>query len=440
MSLRRRLNRGLMIILTVVFTANWLAADWVIRAVAEREILTRLTHDGDSLLDSLQVGDEGQLRFDVTHAGSVYGQAFSGHYFVIQLDDRRLYSPSLQGITLPFEPIGNLSSQQFHFKAGPKEQPLLVLSRGIEKLGHHISISVAEDLTAIGHDISGVRLAYLGFCFTVLIIAIALQSADVKRSLYSLRHLCEELAIIANGQQQQITTLVPAEIRPLVKELNRLLWLVERRLHQSRTAIGNLAHALKTPLAMLYRLTENPILNDYPELQQQFQLQNTAIQQRIERELKRACISGNIQTAAAFNPQQELTALAQLLQNIYSEKQLDIQINAPDRMMHCDREDMLELYGNLLDNACKWAQGKIHVELSCDNGAIIRVADDGPGCSEKDMQNLVKRGLRLDESIEGHGLGLAIVRDITEFYAGSLEIERSAYLGGLQVSVKLPKT
>lgn len=77
----------------------------------------------------------------------------------------------------------------------------------------------------------------------------------------------------------------------------------------------------------------------------------------------------------------------QLLQNIYSKKQLDIEINAPDRMMHCDREDMLELIGNLLDNACKWAQGKIHIDLNCDNGITIRVADDGPGCSEQAMQN-----------------------------------------------------
>lgn len=439
MSLRRRLNRGLMIILTIVFTANWLATDWVIRAVAEREILTRLTHDGDSLLDSLQMGGDGRLMFDITHAGSVYGQAFSGHYFVIQLDDRRFDSPSLQGTALPFEPILDLSRREFHFEAGPQQQPLLVLSRGIEKLGHHISISVAEDLTAIGHDISSVRVAYLGFCFMVLLIAIALQSADVKRSLNSLKHLCEELATIANGQQQQITTLVPAEIRPLVKELNRLLLLVERRLHQSRTAIGNLAHALKTPLAMLYRLAEDPLWHDYPELHHQFQLQNAAIQQHIERELKRARISGNIQTATAFNPQQELIALVQLLKNIYSEKQLDIEINAPDRMMHCDREDMLELIGNLLDNACKWAQGKIHIDLNCDNGITIRVADDGPGCSEQAMQSLVNRGLRLDEGVKGHGLGLAIVCDITEFYAGTLDIEHSVCLGGLQVTVRLPK-
>lgn len=439
MSLRRRLNRGLIIILTVVFTANWLAADWVIRAVAEREMLTRLTHDGDSLLDSLQLAENGQLKFDISHAGSVYGQAFSGHYFVIHLDGRVQYSPSLQDATLPFPPVEGLAVQRFHFQDGPGQQPLLVLSRGVERLGHHISISVAEDLTAIGHDISGVRLAYSVFCLLVLMIAIVLQTVDVKRSLSGFKVLREELAAIASGQQQQVGAIVPAEVRPLVKELNRLLLLVDRRMHQSRTALGNLAHALKTPLAMLFRLAESPILAEHSELKLQIQQQNQLIHQRIERELKRARISGAFQGGSAFNPHQELTALAQLLRNIYSEKTLDFRIHAPDQLMSCDREDMLELTGNLLDNACKWAKQCIEISVDCHNGITLYVADDGPGCADADLQQLLKRGVRLDENIQGHGLGLAIVRDIAEFYGGTLSLQRSELLGGLQVKVYLPK-
>ena len=439
MSLRRRLNRGLIMILTVVFTANWLAADWVIRAVAEREMLTRLTHDGDSLLDSLQPADNSQLKFDISHAGSVYGQAYSGHYFVIHLDGRVHYSPSLQDVRLPFPPLEGLTTQRFHFQEGPGQQPLLVLSRGVERLGHHISISVAEDLTAIGHDISGVRLAYSVFCLLVLMVAIVLQTVDVKRSLSGFKVLREELAAIATGQQQQVGAIVPAEVRPLVKELNRLLLLVDRRMHQSRTALGNLAHALKTPLAMLFRLAESPILQGHPELKAHIQQQNQLIHQRIERELKRARISGAFQGGAVFNPHQELTTLAQLLRNIYSEKTLDFRIQAPDQLLHCDREDMLELMGNLLDNACKWAKQTIEISVNCDKGIALCVADDGPGCADADLQQLLKRGVRLDENIQGHGLGLAIVRDIAEFYGGSLALQRSESLGGLQVRVNLPK-
>jgi signal transduction histidine kinase len=441
MSLRRRLNRGLIIILTVVFTANWLAADWVIRGVAEREMLTRLVHDGDSLLDSLQLAGDGRLKFDISHAGSVYGQAYSGHYFLIHLDGQVLYSPSLQETTLPFQAVDGLALYHFHFQDGPKQQPLLVLSRGVERLGHHISISVAEELTAIDHDISGVRLAYSVFCLLVLMIAIVLQTVDVKRSLSGFKVLREELKAIASGRQQQVgsTATVPAEVRPLVQELNRLLLLVDRRMHQSRTALGNVAHALKTPLAMLYRLAESPALKAHPELKVQLQQQNQLIHQRIERELKRARISGSFQTGANFNPQQELTALVQLLRNIYSEKTLSFQIQAPDQLLSCDREDMLELMGNLLDNACKWAKQCIEISVNCDNGIMLSVADDGPGCAVADMQQLLKRGVRLDENIQGHGLGLAIVRDIAEFYGGVVSVQHSESLGGLQVKVYLPK-
>lgn len=438
MSLRRRLNRGLVIILSVVFVGHWLAADWVIRAVAEKQMLTRLQHDGDSLIDTLKLAADGQMMFDSSHAGTVYGQAYSGHYFVIEFDDQTYYSKSLQAFVLPFAAVPPGTAKQFHYANGPQQQPLLVLSRGFERFGHIISISVGEDLTDIGRDIDQIRLAYLVLTAMVLLIAIGLQSNDVRRSLRSLQAARDELALIASGRQQQIQARVPTEIKPLVEEVNRLLVLVERRLHQSRTAIGNLAHALKTPLAMLFRLAEHSQLDAHPELRQQLQQQTQAIHERIERELKRARISGNTQTASVFNPRQELTALAMLLHNIYIDKGLMIQVNAPDQLIHFDREDMLELTGNLLDNACKWANRHVVINVENRQGMIISVEDDGPGCAEQDMLQLSQRGLRLDEAVQGHGLGLAIVRDIAEFYGGTLMIARSQTLGGLLVNVRFP--
>jgi signal transduction histidine kinase len=190
---------------------------------------------------------------------------------------------------------------------------------------------------------------------------------------------------------------------------------------------------------MLYRLAESPALKAHPQLKVQIQQQNQLIHQRIERELKRARISGSFQTGANFNPQQELRALVQLLRNIYSEKTLSFQIQAPDQLLSCDREDMLELMGNLLDNACKWAKQCIEINVNCDNGILLSVADDGPGCEVADMQQLLKRGVRLDENVQGHGLGLAIVQDIAEFYGGVVSVQQSESLGGLQVKVYLPK-
>jgi signal transduction histidine kinase len=106
--------------------------------------------------------------------------------------------------------------------------------------------------------------------------------------------------------------------------------------------------------------------------------------------------------------------------------------------MRFDREDMLELTGNLLDNACKWSKRQVEVEVTYQNGVAICVADDGPGCSEDEMSKLARRGLRLDEAVQGHGLGLGIVRDIAQSYGGTLQIARDEKLGGLLATVNFP--
>jgi len=432
-SLRQRLNRGLALILFTVFALHWFAADWVIRTVAEKQMLTRLEHDSDSLLDTLIHSDNGQLDFDHSRVPLVYDQAYSGHYFVIHINDRVYLSNSLQQHPLAVRAISDGAAQHYHLP-GPEQQPLLVFGRGLSKNGHAILLTVAEDLTDIGQDILHIRLAYLGVTLVILTLAIWLQSQDVKRAMRPLRAAQQELSNIANGQQHQISTAVPIEIRPLVKEVNRLIVLIERRLQQSRTAIGNLAHALKTPLAVLVRLSEQPEMTHQAPLNALLQSQTAAIQDRIDRELKRARLSGHIQSGAAFNPYQELTVLAQLLNSVYSEKLLTIHIDAPDQLIPFDREDVLEILGNLADNACKWAKSQVNITLQHQTQLLIRVEDDGPGCPEAQLQQLIQRGVRLDESIQGHGLGLAIVHDVVTFYQGQLTLGTSSTLGGLAVT------
>ena len=247
-----------------------------------------------------------------------------------------------------------------------------------------------------------------------------------------------ELEKVADGQKQQIDVDVPVEIRPLVKEINRLLELVERRLQQSRTAMGTLAHALKPPIAMLFKVAEHPVFMEYPELRRQLQLHSDGIHHCIERELKRARIAGKQQAGTIFNPHREMLDLTRLMENLHADKHLYIVFAAPDSMLRFDREDMLEMIGNLVDNACKWARQNVVVEIALSDGLLIEVADDGPGCSALDAQNLTQRGLRLDESVQGHGLGLAIVSDIVSVYKGKLQIGRSPGLGGFLAKVYLP--
>jgi signal transduction histidine kinase len=436
-SLQARLNRGLVAILILVFASQWALGSYAIRRVVEHEMMTRLEHDGDSLLASLAVEPQGAIRFDAFRLGLIYEQTHSGHYFVIHAGGQVFRSASLRGENILAEPLPPGQQRRYHC-GGPEGQPLLALARGFSWQGQDITLTVAEELTAIEREIAELSLGYLALTLSVLIAAILLQSLDVARAFRPLSAMRRELAAVARGEQARIECDIPAEIRPLVDELNRLLALMERRLRQSRTAVGNLAHALKTPLAILFRIAADPKLAVAPELARQMHEQSDAIHRRIERELKQARLAGGGSSATFCNPSAELRVLVRVLDNIYAEKRLDIRVIAPDRLVPCDREDILELIGNLADNACKWAAGKVLIRVECGDGITVRVDDDGPGCPAGNMAQLARRGLRLDESVPGHGLGLAIARDIADFYGGRLEFGRSRELGGLSVRVCLP--
>ena len=436
-SLRKRLGRGLGFVLCIIFVIHWIAADWVIRVVAEKQMANRLADDGYSLMETLTSQDNDQVGFNGTHISTVYNQPLSGHYYLVKVDAQVYPSPSLAKFPLQVEPVGPDQSRIYHLK-GPEQRPLLVLGLGLVKFGHRINISVAEDLSAVDHDITAIRVAYLGLTLLVLVLAIFLLNGDIKRSLRPVVLVGREIEQVSRGNQQRIELDVPTEIQPMVSEINHLLALVVRRLQQSRTAVGNLAHALNSPIAILFRIAEDPLFNQQPHLRQELQTQTDSIHRYIERELKRARIAGDQQATTVFILRQELVSLKKTLRAIYADKNLDIQITAPNELVHFDREDLMELLGNLLDNACKWASQRIDVEIEFAESLIIRVADDGPGCSPAEAQILTQRGLRLDESVQGHGLGLSIILDIINSYNGSLQIGRSKSLGGFLATVTLP--
>ncbi|MFM1892580.1 MAG: hypothetical protein RLZ44_1657, partial [Pseudomonadota bacterium] len=168
--------------------------------------------------------------------------------------------------------------------------------------------------------------------------------------------------------------------------------------------------------------------------------QTARIRQLVERELRRARIAGAAAPGRAFEPAADIPALLESLRRLHRDRELDLQApGLPADPLPVDREDMLELLGNLLDNACKWAQRRVRLQLARTGNAVgVTVEDDGPGVAETDMPRLTARGTRIDESIQGHGLGLAIVGDIVRIYGGQLEFSRAPQLGGLRVAVSLP--
>ena len=434
-SLRHRLNRVAVVLLGGLFL-QWFVADRSMVYVVESEMESRLRHDADTLLATVELSAAGQIRCDPRSPGTVYSTPYSGHYYVIHADGERIHSASFAA-TRPFEPP-SVATESIDHVEGPNAQPLLVLTTRADVSGRSIQLSVGEDLSPLQADIARFRLRFLLLSIAVLAGAIALQSRELRwvlRTVDSVRR-----AVL---QVQQHGTPMPAhdaptEIRPLVDEINRLIAFVERRLQQSRTAIANLSHAVKTPLTAVFRLLEDPRLTSAPDLKRSIQEQADAIHARIDRELKRARLAGETLTAARFDAHAELPVLVRLLTHIHRNRGLTIDWTAPQGPLPFDRQDLMELIGNLGDNACKWARTRARIEIRERDGLDIVVSDDGPGCSPEDLGSLGTRGQRADESVPGYGLGLAIARDIVEYAGGSLGFARSEPLGGLEVTAHLP--
>jgi signal transduction histidine kinase len=424
------------VVLLVGLVLQWFVADRTLVYVVESEMESRLRHDADTLLASVELSATGQIICDPRSPCTVYATAYSGHYFVIEASGRRIHSASF-GDTAPFDPPVVAADSLDHV-VGPHRQPLLVLTTRAEVGGQPIRLSLGEDLSPLRRDLTRFRLRFLALSFVVLLGAIALQAREMRWMLRTLDSIRDAVLQVQKHGTRMQTSDTPSEIRPLVDEINRLLAFVERRLQQSRTAIGNLSHAVKTPLTAVFRLLDDPRLASAPDLKRTIQEQADAIHVRIDRELKRARLAGDAPTAATFNAQAELPALEQLLSQIHRDKTLAITWTAPDGALPYDRQDLVELLGNLADNACKWARSQVRIDIRQREGFDIVVSDDGPGCAPETLALLGARGQRVDESVPGYGLGLAIARDIVEFAGGRLTFARSAALGGLEVTAHLP--
>jgi signal transduction histidine kinase len=269
-----------------------------------------------------------------------------------------------------------------------------------------------------------------------IVLILGIQGMVIRRTFRRLDNIRLELQQLQEGKVSKLDETVPAEIHPIITEFNHLLSLMQERLERSRNSLGNLAHALKGPLNLLVQYLDEP---DAEVGNQQARLQAERIRQLTERELKRARMAGQGNTTERFDPHKELPVLLDVLSRIH-QKPLDcIRLDiAADVTRFGDREDMLELIGNLLDNACKWAKEQVHCRISHYEGKTrISIEDDGPGRTGDELQQMSGRGVRLDETVEGHGLGLSICKDIVKLYGGTIAFTRSDHLGGVKVVMVL---
>jgi signal transduction histidine kinase len=437
-SIRARLGAGLVLSLIVVFALQWTLVSLTVHRVTEDYAASRLQQDIEELLAALSFGPAGHPVLPPNAVRLESRKAFSGHYYRIQTGTGVLRSRSLwdQDLVIPKAAIGAKLRLK---RDGPLDQPLLIVVQGFSKRDVHVSIAVAEDISVFEREILDFQLTYLALSAGALILLLTAQTWTVRRALAPLLAIRVDLERLSGGATQSLSEDVPVEIKPLTRAINRLLELLRRRIKRSRSAISDLAHVLKTPLSILRQSTRTPGLDAIPELRDRMAYQISAVHQRIERELKRARLSGTGTSGTHFQVTSDLQGLIEVVKIAYADKVLNIELRGQaTRTWPLDREDLLELFGSLMDNACKWARRTVIIGIENAEAGRVVIEDDGPGCAPERMSELGRRTHRLDESTAGHGLGLAIAGDIVSEYGGHLEFDRSPNLGGLRVQVCMP--
>lgn len=437
-SLKHQLSWSLMFSLTALLSLQWAVVTYVINNLIEEQLVDQMQQEGESLLAGTHFNESDELIIDAKYISNAYQRPFSGHYYVVSTNAQSQTSRSLWDVNIPVEPL-NQGQHHITFIEGPERQPLLAVSYGYQKHGHVITITVAENLAPIKSSIKQFQWMYAGVSLLGLLALLLIQRLIILNALKPLQQVKESISKLISGEELKIANNGPEEISPLIEELNRTLASVQNKSKRSRESLGNLAHALKSKLTLLNQVAEKQEMKKIPALRKQIYIATESINHHIERELKKARLMGNIHPTQRIDLAIETAQLVTTLHRIYNKKEINITWDiSPNATFDGDREDLLEMLGNLLDNACKWC--KHHVSLTVVKNETITfiIEDDGPGCAEQELEMLVQRGFRADESTPGSGLGLAITKDIAQSYDASLTFSQSTRLGGLCVKVSFP--
>jgi signal transduction histidine kinase len=312
-------------------------------------------------------------------------------------------------------------------------------------IGLLMIVSVVLLAGLMGHPVQHmiVMNGFITFPITALTIAavsMALGFWQVRKGLSALDDLRTQLSAVRDGREHQLSGRYPSEVEPLVHDLNALVEHRDVAVRRAVAKAGDLAHGLKTPLAVLAHEAARAKAAGHCELAASIDQQVDRMRRQVDYHLAQARAAASGATPGARCAVCESAEpLVRTMRRLHAEKGLAIDVRvAPPHVFRGQREDLDEMLGNLLDNACKWARSRAAIESAAADGiVIITVDDDGPGLDASMRDAVLQRGVRADEAAPGSGLGLAIVRDLAELYGGSIVLSESP-LGGVRARLTLP--
>lgn len=395
--------------------------------------------DTDGVINS--VGNVGEPRFETL---------FSGWYWQIRelrADDPAVFTSRslwVERLTLPSEQgfAADAENIRQSYGPGPQQEPLRIVERVITfgDPGRAYSFAVAGDVAELEQDVADFRMSVIWALGLLGAAFVATTLLQVRFGLRPLAEISRQLGAIRSGTAQRLEGEFPVEINILAKELNALIDSNNAIVERARTHVGNLAHALKTPLSVI----ANETAHSRTALARKVGVQAAVMGDQIARHLERARMAARANVIGVVTDvRPALEALVRAMEKIHGDRGVAISLRCPTSLRFAgERQDFDEIAGNLIDNACIWANERITIEAEIqpkEKGGRMRLVidDDGPGLSSEERSEVLRRGARIDESIPGTGLGLAIVAELVQLYVGEFALS-SAPAGGLRVEVKLP--
>ena len=424
--------------ISVLLIGGGVALDRVLSDAITRNFDDGMNYVLTAMIAASEIGPDGEVLFNRELADQRFLEPNSGLYYQISAKGREDWrSRSLwdRALKAPAE-HNDRQLHVYNSKQFPGED-LRIMERTVVLPGSdtHWLFMVAQARSGLDTQIKTLRSTLFK---SFALLALGLFVLATLQTIYGLRPLRKvrlEIIRMRAGEKSRVTEPMPAEVLPMVEELNALLAHNERQAEEARTHAGNLAHALKTPLTVIM----NAATAKAPDLGDAVIREATTMRRQVDHHLARARAVGRRGAAQSrADVWKSLGAVERAVQRLYPDARIDMD-GDKTAAVRVERQDLDEMLGNLIENAAKYGGGSVFATVGRAAGMIeIAVEDDGMGIPEEERVRIFDRGVRLDSGKPGTGLGLAIVRDVAEIYGGAVAVAESEDLGGLLVRLRLP--
>jgi len=450
LSLNARVLIAATAILVAFFGLAGITLDNAYRNSSENELIKRLEVQVYALIALAAIDEQGNVYIpDMVPDTSFLIFSPDTYARVTDPDGRIVWSsPTPVGINVPYKVKLSRNERYFSYAQITDNFSVGMYSMGIawhDLAGKVYTFSVSESLEEFNNKAARYRRNLWGLLGGVGLLLIVVQGAIMRWGLSPLNRAAGELVAIESGRKTHLSSDYPKELKGLTENVNALLAHQHEHLERYRHTLGDLAHSLKTPLAVMQSTLDDLQLAGNPT--ETIQEQVDRMVQITEYQLQRAATAGQSPLIAPVDVKEMLGKVIKSLQKVYAEKSVRFEKIISDKIVfHGDEGDLMEIIGNLSDNAFKYCEQHVRVTIKMDKhskkpaiGVLMIFEDDGAGIPDKFVKHVIQRGVRVDQGISGHGIGLSVVQDIVQIYGGELNFGASE-LGGAEVCVWLPES